>query len=88
MINTLDQQFVCKCPNCNYPISMPISDIGEVPNDYLQCSRCQYIFRVSKLKDFHSLSHFYFSTEELEYCKGIIPNQQEIENSSFYKYET
>jgi len=83
MVNTPNQQFVCKCPNCHYPTSIPKSEIGKVPNDYLQCSRCKYIFRVSKLKDFHSLSQFNFSTEELAYCRGVIPNQQEIENSSF-----
>ena len=76
-----DQHFVCKCPNCHYPTSIPTFEIGEVPNDYLQCTRCKYIFRVSKLKDFHSLSQFYFSTEELEYCRGIIPNQNEIKDN-------
>jgi hypothetical protein len=85
MPNTPYKQYVCKCPNCAYPTSIQTSEIGEVPNDYLQCTRCKYIFRVSKLNDFHSLSQFYFSPEELEYCRGIIPNQQEIENTSFLK---
>lgn len=84
-----DLYFVCQCPNCGYPTSIPTSEIGEVPNDYLQCSRCHYIFRVSNLDDFHKLTTFKFSPEELEYCRGIIPKQQEIEEiKHFYKYET
>lgn len=78
MFNTPDQQFVCKCPRCAYPISILRSEIGEVPNDYLQCSRCKYIFSVSKLDDFHKLTANSFSTEELEYCRGAIPNSLEI----------
>ena len=77
MFYTPDQQFVCKCPNCHYPVSIPNSEIAEIPNDYLQCSRCHYIFRVSKLDDFHKLTTNNFSFEELDYCKGIIPNQPE-----------
>jgi DNA segregation ATPase FtsK/SpoIIIE-like protein len=34
---------------------------------------------VSKLDDFHKLAADIFSPEELEYCKGIIPDSQEIE---------
>lgn len=83
MPNTSDQQFVCKCPNCAYPTSIPTSEISEVPNDYLQCSRCKYIFSVSKLDDFHKLTADSFSPKELEYCRGLIPNQQEIEKSNF-----
>jgi hypothetical protein len=76
MPNTIDQFFVCKCPNCAYPTSIQKSDIEEVPNDYLQCTRCKYIFSVSKLNDFDKLTADNFNPEELEYCKGIIPNQQ------------
>jgi len=76
---TPNQHFVCKCPNCHYPVSNLKSDIGEVPNDYLQCTRCKYIFRVSKLDDFYKLTADNFSPEELEYCRGIIPSMQEIE---------
>ena len=83
MFYTPDQQFVSKCPNCAYPTSMPKSEIGEVPNDYLQCSRCKYIFKLTNLNDFHKLAADNFSPEELEYCRGIIPNQQEIEKSIF-----
>lgn len=83
-----DKFLVCKCPNCHYPVSIPTSDIGEVPNDYLQCSRCYYIFRVSKINDFHELKVDNFNSEELEYCRGIIPNQVEIEKIKlYYKYE-
>ncbi len=67
--------YVCRCPNCGFPISMPTSEIAEVPNDYLQCSRCFYILKVSSISDdFHTLSNFTFSTDELEYCRGIIPD--------------
>ncbi len=83
MPNTSDQHFVCKCPNCSYPTSIPTSEIGEVPNDYLQCTRCKYILSVSKLNDFHRLTAYNFSHKELEYCRGIIPNQQEIEKLNF-----
>lgn len=72
MLNNPVQQFVSKCPNCAYPTSIPKSEIGEVPNDYLQCTRCKYIFRVSKLDDFNKLTAYNFSLEELEYCRGII----------------
>ena len=88
MVNTFSQFFVCKCPNCAYPTSIPKSEIREVTNDYLQCTRCKYIFSLSKLNDFHELTANNFSTEELDYCRGLIPNQQEIEEIKFYyKYE-
>lgn len=83
MFNSPNEQFVCKCPNCAYPTSILTSEIGEAPNDYLKCTRCKYIFSVSKLKNFHRLTQFNFSTKELEECTGVVPNQQEIENSSF-----
>jgi hypothetical protein len=67
-----DKFFVCKCPRCAYPTSIPTSEIGEIPNDYLQCYCCKYIFRVSKLDDFHILPTDNFSHEELEYYRGII----------------
>jgi hypothetical protein len=58
---------------------MPKSEIGEVPNDYLQCYRCNYIFKVSNLKEFHKLAADNFSPEELEFCRDIIPDSKEIE---------
>jgi hypothetical protein len=79
MTNTPNQLFVCKCPKCNYPVSCENSDIGNAPNDFLQCNRCKYIFSVSKLDDFHKLLADSFSSKELEYCKGVIPDSQEIE---------
>ena len=79
MFYTTDQHFLCKCPNCHYPTSMPKSEIGAVPNDYLQCTRCKCIFSVSDLKEFHSLAQFYYSPEDLEDCRGEIPSMQVIE---------
>lgn len=57
--------FICTCHQCGFPVSAFVSLLKISTHDYIECSRCGFVFSTQKMPEFLKLNSDSYSISEL-----------------------